>query len=856
MTQEELAEAAGVSPRAVSDLERAVNLTARRDTARLLADALTLTGSARSEFELAARGRPSMALAAVKSVTAAAVATRTLPRDVASFTGRDSELERLTKAVIDSSQTGNAISIHAIGGMAGVGKTAFAIHAAHHLAHFFPDGQIFLPLHGHTPGQGPVDPAEALASLLQTAGVAFDQIPQGLDGRGRLWRDYLADKRLLIVLDDAANHEQVRPLLPGIPGSVVLITSRRHLTALEDTQAVSLDALPPADAAELLIRLSGRPGLSASDPAIAEIARLCGYLPLAVGLLARQLHHHPAWTAADLVADLTAARDRLELMRAENLSVGAAFDLSYRDLSFSQQLIFRGLGSHPGTDFDAYSVAALAGTTAGAARRALEDLYDQYLVSELTRGRYWMHDLIREHATALASRDPAVDREAAIDRLLDYYLHAAQLAGSHIPQRFGSSNLVTTAPPVELPALTCNVEAVSWFEAERLNLNAVVDYAAGYRRLSHAADIPPAMQGFLRGNGYWDQAISLQRTAADAAAENGDSRRHAAALTDLGDILHLMGDYESAIIHLSQAVQVEREAADDAGEARALIALSNVQRINDFQAALATAQRAVALCHEHDNDLEASALIELAAVQRTAHDYGNAANSLTRALELCRHIHNPWSKAAALDRLADLQRAAKDYPSALTSFSEALSAWNAMGNRHGAAMAIDGIGSIHQMTGNYEAAETLHKQALEIYREIGSRRGQSRSLAYLAAVRKSAGDYVAAAAHLTQALDLARDLSDRVSEAMLLNNLGDLAQQSSGPQSFGPQRAIKYYREALSTAVRYSASAQQAAALAGIGRCQLREGKTRLAADSLSKAIAIYDVIGSPQADELRKTLP
>ena len=225
------------------------------------------------------------------------------------------------------------MGIHAIGGMAGVGKTALAVHAAHRLAARFPAGQIFLPLHGHTPGQQPVDPADALASLLLTAGVPAGQIPPGLEARMALWRDRLAEQQLLLILDDAAGSEQVRPLLPGAGGSLVLVTSRRHLSALEDATAISLDTLPPEEAAGLLVRLAGRAGLSPDDPAVGEITRLCGYLPLAIGMVARQLHHHPAWSAAGRAAELAAAVDRLELMATENLSVAAAFDLSYADLA-------------------------------------------------------------------------------------------------------------------------------------------------------------------------------------------------------------------------------------------------------------------------------------------------------------------------------------------------------------------------------------------------------------------------------------------------------------------------------------------------------------------------------------------
>jgi transcriptional regulator with XRE-family HTH domain len=276
LTQEELAEAAGLSPRSISDLERGINLTARKDTARLLADALGLTGPARAQFEATARGRlPGGAGAGGAGMGGVAAATRTLPRDIASFTGRQRELRELVEAAAGGAGSGGVVGIHAIGGMAGVGKTAFAVHAAHRLADRFPAGQIFLPLHGHTPGQRPVDPGDALASLLLTAGVAAAQIPPGLQARMALWRDRLAGRQLLLVLDDAASSEQVLPLLPGSGGSLVLVTSRRHLSALEDATAISLDTLPPGEAAGLLVRLAGRARMTRRWPSSPGCAGTC-----------------------------------------------------------------------------------------------------------------------------------------------------------------------------------------------------------------------------------------------------------------------------------------------------------------------------------------------------------------------------------------------------------------------------------------------------------------------------------------------------------------------------------------------------------------------------------------------------
>ena len=316
-----------------------------------------------------------------------------------------------------------------------MGKTTFAVHAAHRLAGAFPDGQFFLPLHAHSPGRAPVGPGDALASLLLTAGVPAGQIPPGLDARAGRWRDHVAGKKILLLLDDAASREQVEPLLPGTAGSLVLITSRRRLAALEDTAVISLDTLPPAEAATLLARLAARPGLRAGDGPVGELTRLRGYLPLAIGMLASQLRHHPAWTAAELAAGLAAARDRLGLLRAENLSVAAAFDLSYADLAPGAQRLFRRLGLVPGPSIDAYAAAALDGTSLDEARRCLDELYDQHLLTEPAPGRYQMHDLLREHARALAAADDWAESDTATDRLLDYYLHTALAAGRHFPPR-------------------------------------------------------------------------------------------------------------------------------------------------------------------------------------------------------------------------------------------------------------------------------------------------------------------------------------------------------------------------------------------------------------------------------------
>ena len=646
LTQEELAEAAGLSPRSVSDLERGVNRTARKDTALLLADALNLAGEVRVLFVAAARGRGPAAdvLAArpdgVRGRSAAA-ATRSLPRDVSSFTGRDPELARLLGMLAGMAADGGPPGICVIDGMAGIGKTTFVVHAAHRLAGSFPDGQFFLPLHAHTPGQRPVGPADALASLLLTAGLAEQHIPPGLEARAGRWRDYVAGKKILLLLDDAAGHEQVRPLLPGTAGSLVLITSRRRLIALEDAAVISLGTLSPDEAAVLLARLAGRADLRSGRGPAGEITQLCGYLPLAIGMLARQLRHHPARTGAELAADLASARDRLTVMRAENLSVAAAFDLSYADLTAVQQRLFRRLGLAPGPDLDAYAAAALDNTSLESARGLLDDLYDHHLITEPGPGRYLLHDLLREYARALAAGDDAADSRAAVARLVNYYAHVAAAAGQHIATWTTAGGRPPPGlPPASAPPMASSQQAAAWLESERPNLDAVVNYAALEAMPWHAITIATAMGGFLRARGHWDQAARQYRTALSAARQAGDRPGQAGTLDELGLLQQLTGDYPAATASLAEAIELFGDLGDLPGQAYARNHLGLVQaNTADYPAAAASHRQALALARDAGDQLaEAVSLTDLGMVQLLTGDYPAAAASLQQALPLFRRV--------------------------------------------------------------------------------------------------------------------------------------------------------------------------------------------------------------------------
>jgi len=818
LTQEELAEAAGVSPRSVSDLERGINRTARKDTAQRLAGALGLAAPARAQFVAAARGKaaPEDVLAARRGPASGAftaAATRALPRDTASFTGREGELARVLEALASEAAGDVVLGIHAIDGMAGIGKTALAVHAAHRLAGSFPDGQFFLPLHAHTPGQRPVDPADALASLLLTAGVPAAQIPPGLEARAARWRDYVAGKKVLLLLDDAAGHEQVRPLLPGTAGSLVLITSRRRLAALEDAAQISLDTLSPPEAAALLARLAARPEMCAGDAAVGEITRLCGYLPLAIGMLASQLRNHPAWTGAGLAAELAAARDRLALMHAENVSVAAAFGLSYADLTPGPRRLFRRLGLVPGPRIDAYAAAALDGTALAVARRQLDELYDQHLLAEPAPGRYQLHDLLREHARALAAGDDPAESNEAAGRLLDYYLHTALAAGRHFtPWASSYRRPPFSRPPAHAPGLSTLPQAAGWLEDERANLHAAADYAASRGCFPHATAIPAAMNGFLTARGHWDQTAALHRTALAAARQAGDRLGEADTRTELGIVQRETGDYPAATASFARALALYGDAGDLPGQANVLNQLGFLHALTgDYQTAVASQQQ---------------------------------------ALSLARRAGDRLAEGAALGHLGLMQHLTGDHPAAAASQQQALALFRDLGNLFGQAYALNDLGVVQQETGDHAAAAASQQQALALFRDLGNLFGQAQTLNDLGVLQQETGDYPAAAASHRQALALFRDLGNLLGQAEALNRLGELATRTADT----PQ-ARKHHTQALAIARDLSAAPEEARALEGLGHSHLHDGNPGQASAHLQQALAIYQRIGAPAARRVQQTM-
>jgi class 3 adenylate cyclase/tetratricopeptide (TPR) repeat protein/transcriptional regulator with XRE-family HTH domain len=862
LTQEELAEAAGLSPRSVSDLERGISRTARKDTALLLAKALRLDGPVRERFVAAARGKAPAAdvLAARRGLEPgafAAAATRTLPYEIAAFTGRQAELAQLMGTLAAAAAGGGVVGIHAIDGMAGIGKTTFAVHAAHQLAGNFPDGQFFLPLHAHTAGQRPVEPADALASLLLTAGVPAAQIPPGLEARAGRWRDQVAGKKVLLLLDDAAGHEQVRPLLPGTAGSLVLVTSRRRLAAL-DAAVISLDSLPPGEAAGLLARLAARPGIRSSDPAVAKLSRLCGYLPLAIGMLASQLRHHPAWTASQLAAGLAAAKDRLAVMHAEDVSVAAAFDLSYADLTPGSQRLFRRLGLVPGPDFDAHAAAALDDTSVEEARRLLDELYDQHLIGEPAPGRYRLHDLLREHARALAAAGDPAESDEATGRLLDYYLHTALAAAQRLPTWDFDPGFVPPArPPPCAPPLPTPGQAATWLETERANLHAATAHAAATARLQHATLIPAAMHDFLQAEGHWDQELALDQIALAAARRAGDKPGQARTLLMLSDPQLMTNDRAASAAGTQQALALYRDLGDQVGQvaqigqATALNGLGSMHLLSgDYRSAAATFQQALELFRGLGNHRgQAYALIHLSVGQRETGNYPAAAATLQQALELSRDT-DLYCQGTVLLELGVVQRLAGDYQAAAATLAQAQAVNRDLGDRYQQAVLLSELGALRRVTGDYRAAIASQQQALETLGDLGEPAAQGLARDELGLAQQETGDYAGAAASHQQALRLLRDAGEPYGQAQVLNSLGELASRTSATG-----QARDHHRQALAIARQIGAPLQEARALAGFGFSHLHDASPGQATAHLQQAFAIYQRIGSPGAQRVRETL-
>jgi len=775
---------------------------------------------------------------------------RQLPASTRSFVGRQAEAGRLDGLVRQAAETAGdgTVVISAIDGMAGVGKTALAIHAAHRLAGEFPDGQLFIDMHGYTQGHEPRPAGEALEVFLRTLGVPPQRVPPGTDERAAMFRQRLAGTRTMIVLDNAASEAQVRPLVPGSAGCLVLVTSRRRLKGLDEALVLTLDVLPRADALRLFLAVASPGRVPPDDPVLPEIIELCAQLPLALRIAAALLRHRPAWTPEYLARLLRAQQTRISALSDGERDLGAIFDLSYRSLPDAEQLMFRCLGLIPGPDFDAYATAALTGTDPSAAERLLEDLVDHNLVIEHVPGRYRLHDLIRLHARALADRDPVPARDAALDRLMDYYQHSAGRADALI-SRF--PRLAPVGPvPAHVPALPDADAGRAWLRAERPNLLAALRYATSYARHERAVALTAGLATLLRNDGPWSEALALHTDAAAAARSLGDRAGQAAALTQLGVVRNLTGDCPGALGALEQASQLYRELGDPLGQANALTQLGEIRGfVDDFPGAAGDLEQALRLYRELGNPLgQANALARLGNIRRYTGDLPGAIPNLEQALRLYQQMADRDGESNMLISLGNTQRLTGDFVNAARNLEKALRLYGHLDSQLGRANALSELGELRRLTGDYPDAARFLEQGLQIYQDLGNQMGQANAQVWLGSMWQASGDLPGAAQLLQAAIDTFRRIGSRGSEAWALNRYAAVI-SATGDLT----RAENLYLEALRLARETGQSDDEAHALEGSGECHLRHGETKAGAALLNQALEIFQRLAmQPDADRVQ----
>jgi DNA-binding SARP family transcriptional activator len=760
---------------------------------------------------------------------------RQLPAAVRHFTGRVLEMDELL-GLPQMIPAGGAAMVSSIDGMAGVGKTTLAVTAAHRLAERFPDGQLFMDLHGYTAGHEPRDPGAALSGLLRALGVAQRQIPGDLEERAALYRARLAGTATLLILDNAASEAQVRPLLPGTAGCLVLVTSRRRLKGLTDAQPLSLDVLPRADAVELLATIAGRQRAAADDPALTEIAELCGRLPLAVRMAAALLRHRPGWPPAYLAGLLSDRLRRLRALSDGETELDAVFDLSYRSLSPAQQDLFRRLGLIPGPDTDAYAAAALADADPPAAAGLLEELTDHNLLVQHLPGRYLLHDLLRLHAASLAAGDPPGPRDAALDRLRDHYQRTAGRAEARIAPYAGLTPPAGPDPGSD-PDLPSHDAALAWLRAERANILACLREAAHAGRDARAVALTRGLATLLRTDGPWAEAMTLHAGAAAAAGRLGDRPGGAGALTSLGAVRRLAGDFPAAARDLRQALDTFRALGDRRGAAAALTELGTVQELTGEHAGAARHLRQALETFRALGDRrgQATALTSSGEVLRMACDFPAAMCHLEEALGLYHELGDQAGQTDALIRLGDVRRITGDYAGAVRDQETAARISRILGDRQGQANALTALGDARRLRGEYsQAARDLH-QAVRLYRDLGSRNGRAAAQTVLGAVQLAAGDAPAAAQSLAEALGAFRAAGAHGNQAWALNHYAAV-DVATGDRA----GALARYGSALRLARQVQQPDEEAVALEGIGECRLAAGEADAGAAHLELALDIF----------------
>jgi DNA-binding SARP family transcriptional activator/tetratricopeptide (TPR) repeat protein len=652
----------------------------------------------------------------------ARVVPRQLPAAVAGFVGRSGELAVLAGLAEQAvGGAGGAVLISAIGGMAGVGKTALAVRFAHQVAGLFPDGQLYADLRGFSPAGDPAASGQVLRGFLEALGVAPRAVPADAEAQAGLYRSVLAGKRVLVVLDNARDAAQVRPLVPGSAGCLVLVTSRSQLTGLVatgDARLLSIGLLTEQEARELLAGRAGAGRVEAEPQAADELIRLCARLPLALAITAARAAARLAHPLAALAAELREAGGLDALDAGEPAaSVRAVFSWSYEQLSLPAAGLFRLLGIHPGPDISAPAAASLAGVEPARARQVLAELAGAHLIAEHAPGRFAFHDLLRAYATEQAHAvDGDAERRAATGRMLDHYLSTAYAAAVLVNPSCKSLSIAPPEPGVTSEHLAGQRQALAWFEAEHRVLLAAAARAAeaGFDR--HAWQLPWALGDYLDSRGHWHTLVTVQRSALAAATRLGDVGGQAAAHRALAGACTQLATYDVAHAHLADSLELYRRLGDRAGEARVHLTLGWVFACQERYAdALGSSEQALSLFQAIGGQVgQARALHQVGWCGAQLGRHQEARAFCRRALALLRELGHRGYEAESWHNLGDVEQKCGDHLAAAACYQRALGLFREFGDRYSQAMVLTHLGDAQHAAGQTHAARTAWHEAVAI----------------------------------------------------------------------------------------------------------------------------------------------
>jgi tetratricopeptide (TPR) repeat protein/transcriptional regulator with XRE-family HTH domain len=771
LTREELAERSGLSARAISNLERARTRKPYPSSVRLIAGALGLTEVTVNELIAryrASRGARSGPSRQSDEGIAGSLLTspdgeqdrvgsgldmvpHQLPAAVQHFTGRRAELAELFALLPSATGEGAAVVISALDGSPGIGKTALAVHWAHRVAADFPDGQLYVNLRSFDPSGEVVRAETAIRGFLDAFQIPAERLPPSQESQAALYRSLLASKRVLIVLDNARDAGQVRPLLPGSPGCLVVVTSRVRLTGLaaaEGARLLTLDALSVGEARELLVCRIGAARVRAEPGAAGELVRLCGRLPLALTVAAARAVARPGMSLAAAVAELADTAGRLRALETGDpaTNVRTVFSWSYQNLEELPARIFRLLGVHPGPDITVPAAAALLGATPADTRAVLDTLAMANLLDEQIPGRFALHDLLRAYAAEQAAeQEPESERHAAVRRALDYYLHTGHAAALMLEPHRDPLRLPPPRPGAGPEAIADDRQAMAWFAAEHRVLVAAINLAADLGFDRYAWQLPAIMATFYERRGNWSDHAAVQHIALTAAQRAGDKTGQATAHVYLVYISTMRGSHDSAQRHFQQAQALLRQTGLRTGQARAHLAMG----------------------HALDDRGK----------------YHEAMQHAKRALELYRTEGHQGGQAVALHNIGWTQGQLGHRRQALNSLQQALDLLRALGHLPGEAAAWGSLGYTHSRLAHHAEAGDCYARAVELHSRLGDLWSQASMLAGLGHARNAAGHTQAALAAWRKAAEILDALHDPDAEKLRAEI--EKAQQEGGPLRTG-----------------------------------------------------------------------